>query len=225
MAIKTYKKTDNVQLSKNFKVSEFSCHGSGCCATVKVDSDLVNYLQKIRDHFGAPITINSGYRCSTHNKRVGGATGSYHTKGQATDIVVKGVKPAEVAKYAESIGILGIGLYDTFVHIDTRTKKSFWYSDKQEHRETFGGKPKKGYAGTFPRLITAKGYMAKGDHGIDVTNLQKFLNWYDNYGIKADGIFGAKTDKAVRAFQDAEGLKVDGKFGKGSLAKAKAVKR
>lgn len=225
MAIKTYNEKDNVQLSKNFKLSEFACKGSDCCTSVKVDSKLVTFLQKIRDHFGKAVTINSGYRCSTHNKKVGGTTGSYHTKGQACDIVVSGVKPIEVAKYAESIGILGIGLYDTFVHIDTRTKKSFWYSHKQEYRSTFGGETKKAYSGTFPRLITAKGYMAKGDHGIDVTNLQKYLNWYGKYGIGVDGIFGAKTDSAVRKFQKTEGLTVDGKFGKKSLAKAKAVKR
>jgi uncharacterized protein YcbK (DUF882 family) len=45
---------------------------------------------------------------------------------------VTGVKPAQVAEYAEQIGILGIGLYETdndghFVHIDTRDTKSFWY--------------------------------------------------------------------------------------------------
>ena len=52
--------------------------------------------------------------------------------------------PAEIAKYAESIGILGIGLYETnrdghFVHIDTRTTKAFWYGQKQAKRTTFGG--------------------------------------------------------------------------------------
>ncbi|MGN1342286.1 MAG: D-Ala-D-Ala carboxypeptidase family metallohydrolase [Bacilli bacterium] len=86
----------------------------------------------MREHFNAPITITSAYRCLTHNSRVGGATGSRHTKGDAADIVVKGVSPKTVAQYAESIGIKGIGLYETsadgfFTHIDTRTTKSFWY--------------------------------------------------------------------------------------------------
>jgi len=54
------------------------------------------------------------------------------------------VAPREVAKYAESIGIKGIGLYETnadghFTHIDTRTVKSFWYGQKEEYRSTFGG--------------------------------------------------------------------------------------
>ena len=52
MAVKTYAKTSNTSLSKNFKASEFSCHGGGCCKSVMIDELLVEYLQKIRDHFG-----------------------------------------------------------------------------------------------------------------------------------------------------------------------------
>ena len=144
MAIKTYNKGTSVKLSTNFKSNEFDCHGSKCCSTTKIDETLVKYLQKIRDHFGKSVKISSGYRCATHNKKVGGATASLHAKGQAADIYITGVKPSEIAKYAESIGILGIGLYETdkdghFVHIDTRTTKSFWYGQAQAKRTTFGG--------------------------------------------------------------------------------------
>ena len=122
MAVNTYNKTSKAKVSDSFKVNEFSCKGKGCCSKTLIDSKLVTYLQKIRNHFNASITINSAYRCSIHNKKVGGASSSRHTMGQAADIVVNGVKPAEVAKYAESIGVLGIGLYETnkdgyFVHI------------------------------------------------------------------------------------------------------------
>lgn len=151
MAIKTYKKTDASKLSKNFKVSELVCHGKGCCSTAKIDDALVAYLQKIRDHFGKPVYISSAYRCATWNKAVGGVSSSYHCYGQAADIKVDGIAPAEVAKYAESIGILGIGLYETnkdghFVHIDTRKTKSFWYGQGQAYRSTFGGAPSKDVA-------------------------------------------------------------------------------
>ena len=144
--IKTYKKGTAEKLSKNFTSKEFDCHGNGCCVKTQIDEQLVNYVQKIRDHFGKPVNISSGYRCSTHNKNVGGATGSRHAKGQAADIYINGVAPAEIAKYAESIGIKGIGLYETnkdgyFVHVDTRETKSFWYGQAQLRRETFGGNP------------------------------------------------------------------------------------
>jgi hypothetical protein len=143
VTLKTYKKSADVQLSPNFKLSEFICKCGKYCSEVIIDLKLIAYLQAIRDHFNAPVLINSGYRCATHNANVGGARASYHTKGRATDIVVKGVEPAEVAKYAESLGILGIGLYDNFVHIDTRTTKFFWYSSAEIPRTTFGGTPVK----------------------------------------------------------------------------------
>ena len=148
MAIKTYSKGKATQLSTNFKSTEFDCHGKGCCTQTQIDDKLIEYVQKIRDHFGKSVNISSGYRCVTHNKNIGGATGSRHSKGQAADIYISGVAPAEIAKYAESIGILGIGLYETdkdghFVHVDTRTTKSFWYGQNEAYRSTFGGTPVK----------------------------------------------------------------------------------
>lgn len=145
MAVKIYDKTDRSFVAQNFRVNEFSCHGKGCCSTVKIDPKLAEYVQKIRDHFGKPVTISSGYRCPTHNRAVDGASKSRHVEGMAADIKVKDVAPAEVAKYAESIGVKGIGLYETdkdgyFVHIDTRTIKAFWYGKGQAYRSTFGGK-------------------------------------------------------------------------------------
>lgn len=242
MAVVNYAKSSTAKASNNFKVSEFACKGNGCCSTVKIDKQLVTYLQKIRDHFGKSVTINSGYRCSKHNKAVGGASSSKHTKGMAADIVVKDTKPAAVAKYAESIGIKGIGLYEgsdgNFVHIDTRTIKSFWYGHAQAKRTTFGGAPK-AYTGTYPDIkvkytVTDKkgkkstktrNYLTVADQGTQVKNLQKFLNWHGEYGLVVDGDFGSKTAVAVEKFQKAEKLTVDGMFGSKCLAAAKKVKK
>lgn len=239
MAVKSYTKSKATKLSTNFNSNEFDCKGKGCCKTTKIDTKLVEYLQKIRTHFGKAVTINSAYRCPVHNAATkNAAKNSRHTKGEAADIVVSGVKPAEVAKYAESIGVKGIGLYDTFVHIDSRTTKSFWYGHAQEKRTTFGGSAKK-YSGVFPNVnvvyytTNAKGkrvkktrnFLQKGDNGTNVAYLQKFLNWYGNYGLTIDGDFGTKTYNAVKDFQTKEKLTVDVKFGKSSLAKAKTIKK
>lgn len=187
MAVKTYKKGDTTKLSKNFSVNEFQCKGSGCCSTVLIDDQLVKYLQQIRDHFGASVTITSAYRCSIHNSRVNGATGSRHTKGQACDIVVAGVAPAKVAAYAESIGIKGIGLYETakdgfFVHIDTRTTKSFWYGQAQAYRSTFGGAA--AATVTKPTTTTTSGTYTQKQFVMDV---QKAI------GAAVDGVAGWET--------------------------------
>jgi hypothetical protein len=180
MAIKTYKKGNNTKLAANFKAKEFDCKCSGSCNKTKVDTKLVEYLQKIRDKFNKSITINSGYRCGKHNKAVGGTSSSYHTKGQAADIVVNGVKPEEVAKYAESLGIKGIGLYDSFVHIDTRSKKFYWYGHQQESRQTFGALKslraiaEEVIAGKWGTGLTRKNKLKKA--GYDYKEVQALVN-------------------------------------------------
>lgn len=128
MAIKAYSKAKdgNKKLSKNFKVKEFAC--SDGSDPIFVDTELVEVLQKIRTHFGKAVTITSAYRTPTRNKAVGGTTYSQHLYGRAADIKVKGVSPEKVAEYAEKSlqkrG--GIGVYETFTHIDVRTTESRW---------------------------------------------------------------------------------------------------
>lgn len=114
----------NENVSNNFKVKEFRCKDGSDLILIDVNF-VKEYLQKIRDHFGVAVNINSAYRTSTYNVKVGGAKNSYHVKGQAFDIVVKGKTPSEVAKYAQSLGIHGIIQYNTFVHVDSRSKK-YW---------------------------------------------------------------------------------------------------
>lgn len=128
MTIKAYSKAKdgNKKLSTNFKVKEFACtDGSD---PIFIDSDLVNVLQKIRNHFGKSITITSAYRTPAKNKAVGGETYSQHLYGKAADIKVNGVAPKKVAAYAETLlkNKGGIGTYGTFTHIDTRTTKARW---------------------------------------------------------------------------------------------------
>lgn len=113
-------------LSDHFKVNEFACKDG--TDTVFISPALVTTLEQIRKHFDVPVIINSGYRTEAYNKKVGGAAYSQHKYGTAADIVVKGVTPAEVAKYAETIlvGMGGIGIYNSFTHIDVRKIKSRW---------------------------------------------------------------------------------------------------
>lgn len=136
-----FEKGKSVQLTKNFESTEFDCNCKSYCSTTIIDEQLITYLQKIRDYFGKPVTINSAYRCKKHNASVGGASSSKHLYGQAADIKIAGVTPLKIAQYAESIGIKGIGRYSNFVHIDTRKNKYFWNntSGKNVQTSTFGG--------------------------------------------------------------------------------------
>lgn len=225
MATNSYRKGQAVKLSENFNSSEFDCKGGGCCSETIINPQLVKYLQQIREHFKSPITITSAYRCPTHNSRVGGAPGSRHSKGDAADIVVKGVTPREVAKYAESIGIKGIGLYETsadghFTHIDTRTSKSFWYGQSEQPRTTFGGSSSSTTVTTPPINNTAT-TISLSDSGPVVKEIQQMLvdlgyvlTDKPNDKTKGiDGIFGIKTWKAIVDFQRKKDLEPDGIVG------------
>jgi uncharacterized protein YcbK (DUF882 family) len=114
------------KVSTNFRVREFACQDGS--DPVFISDKLVQILQAIRNHFGQPVTINSGYRTVSHNKKVGGAAYSQHIYGTAADIVVAGVKPDDVADYLETIMSTtgGIGRYKDFVHVDVRTARGRW---------------------------------------------------------------------------------------------------
>ena len=138
MAIKQYSlKNDGAkQLSPAFRVREFRCRDG--TDTILIDEGLVVLLQCIREHFGKPVHITSGYRTAAHNAAVGGSKSSQHLLGRAADFYVEGVPVATVAAYAETLlsGRGGIGRYPKdakhparktgWVHIDTRAGKSRW---------------------------------------------------------------------------------------------------
>lgn len=238
MAIKTYKKGDSTKLSENFAAREFDCPGRGCCSETPIDEKLVEYLQKIRDHFGKPIEILA-YRCPVYNSMTpNAAPKSRHTMGMAADFHIDGVPTIEIAKYAESIGVKGIGHYDDFVHIDSRDTKSFWYSHAQEYRSTFGGAPVEsgytleqfvrdvqkacgaavdGIAGpeTLRKTVTLS--QSKNSTHAAVKPVQKRLEALGYHMVgEADGIAGMKFTAAVTEFQADNKCWVDGEITAGN---------
>lgn len=131
MAIKQYslKKDGAAQLSPAFRVREFRCRDG--TDTILIDEGLVVLLQCIREHFGKPVTITSGYRTASHNaKQKKAAKYSQHLYGKAADIWIAGVSVDTLAAYVETLlpGKGGIGRYhaDGFVHVDVREVKSRW---------------------------------------------------------------------------------------------------
>ena len=70
----------------------------------------------------------------------------------------------------------------------------------------------------FQMFLTAAAAYKRGDRGSMVTSIQQKLSQWGYYSGSIDGIFGAETQKAVRAFQKKNGLTVDGIVGKATLA-------
>lgn len=75
-----------------------------------------NVLQPLRDAWGKPLKVNSGYRCKALNAAVGGAPTSQHVKGEAADIAAG--DPVKLARLAVKLRLPfdQMILYPTFVH-------------------------------------------------------------------------------------------------------------
>lgn len=75
-----------------------------------------NILQPLRNAWGGPLIINSGYRCRELNEAVGGVETSQHTKGMAADVGV--TDPLALAKLAVKMKLDfdQMIIYPSFVH-------------------------------------------------------------------------------------------------------------
>ena len=107
-----------------FKPSEFTCK-CGCGQGFdKMDSRLLDMLDKLREKSGIPLVLSSAYRCPTHNKAIGGVSDSAHTKGKAVDIRCTDSKNRfKILKAAFEVGFRRIEPKSTWVHIDVDESK------------------------------------------------------------------------------------------------------
>lgn len=106
-------------MAKWFKVDEFRCK---CCGGLGDEGrllELMERLDKVREVYGRPMPIMSGYRCPKRNVQVGGAPLSRHLKSEAADIVIGGSRDRyDLVKAALSSGFRRIGIGKGFVHLD-----------------------------------------------------------------------------------------------------------
>lgn len=85
-------------------------------------------LEPLRDAYGKPMTINSGYRCPELNDLVGGVPTSQHCKGEAADIATgsqtETYRLARLAKTTPEIfrEVDQMILYPTFVHFSHKLR-------------------------------------------------------------------------------------------------------
>lgn len=108
----------NDTLTKNFNREEFACP---CCGNAPIEREFVDKLQQLRNLWGKPIKINSGYRCKSHNKKVGGSPNSQHCLGTAADLSISVSQNKQLVDLAKKVGFTGIGTYTWGVHLDNRT--------------------------------------------------------------------------------------------------------
>ena len=98
-----------MKLSKNFSLEELTRSATATKLGIdnKPDEEHLKNLQVVvdeiaqplRDHFGKPVRINSGYRSPALNDAIGGSKKSQHSKGEAIDLEIDGVSNMEVADW------------------------------------------------------------------------------------------------------------------------------
>lgn len=196
MAVKTYLYNTNLRLSPNFVVSEFRCKCGKAHSTL-ISTELVNGLQRLVGVLGASkAIITSGYRCSAHDKAVGGNGYGMHTRGLAADVIFydKSGKPISsklVSCKAQDLGFHGIANINdlprgrssyTYTHLDVGERK--WYGDEVK--------------GTSSSVTTDfYKYYGISRSDSDIKALQTALNTL-GYRLAVDGILGDKTLTAAR---------------------------
>lgn len=118
-------------ISKNFSFAEFEKSDTAKRLRITnvitttevrdaVKALVLNVLQPLRDAWGGPLNINSGYRCPALNEAVGGVDTSQHVKGEAADVAC--TDPLALARLAKRLKLPfdQMIVYPSFVHFSHR---------------------------------------------------------------------------------------------------------
>lgn len=125
------------RVTPNFTLDELRCR-CGCILPEDVLanlSKLAEALEVVRADLKKPVSVISGYRCPSHNKKVKGTPSSRHIKGDACDLQVEGFSGTELRTVFErlirdrKIPQGGLGTYadrPRTLHYDLRGRRARW---------------------------------------------------------------------------------------------------
>ena len=199
--IKTYLFDDKTQLSAHFNVSEFRCKCGKAHDTLLAD-ELVNKLEQLYSALNcSKIIVTSGFRCSMHDRSVGGDGTGQHTKGNAADICCYGqdgqpISSKTVCCKAQDIGFGGIANITPayiYTHVDVRSGKR-WYGNEVQGNSSV--------TDNFYEYFEGEDMK-----GIDVSVHNGIIDWQK---VRADGIsfailragFGKLAKQKDERFED-----------------------
>lgn len=105
----------------NFTEAELACRHTG---RNLMHPETMARLQRVRDHYGRPMRISSGYRDPSHPAERGKAQPGAHAMGRAVDVLVHGADALQLIVIALAQGFHGIGVQQKgphasrFIHLD-----------------------------------------------------------------------------------------------------------
>jgi uncharacterized protein YcbK (DUF882 family) len=109
-----------------FKPQEIACRGTG---QLFVNKEALLKIEMLRSRMSKSMTINSSFRSTLHNAKIGGAPFSCHSiRGGASafDISLRGFDKSELIRCAKGVGFTGFGVnYKTFLHVDCGRARSW----------------------------------------------------------------------------------------------------
>ena len=101
-----------------FKIEEFDCRETG---ESNMERAFLDLLDELRHSSGFPFVITSGYRSPRHSIESAKPVPGKHAQGIAADIAVSNASQRHtLLKHAFNLGFTGIGVADTYIHLDTR---------------------------------------------------------------------------------------------------------
>ena len=111
---------------KYFTRSEFECSHTHTC---EMDQEFIDRLNKLREEFGKPLSINSGYRSPKHPIEYVKKTPGAHASGKACDIGVSRQDALKLLELAMKLKFTGFGINQKgsggrFLHLDTLENSS-----------------------------------------------------------------------------------------------------
>ena len=208
MPVNHYDYNDSTQLSPHFNAREFRC-SCGKSHETLLASELVDKLEALYTALNcSKIIVTSGYRCSEHDKAVGGTSSGQHTKGTAADVCCYGqdeqpISSKTVCCKAQDLGFGGIANITSsyqYTHLDVRTSGK-WYGDEIHGNGTVTDDFYK-YFGIEKAESKTKNILK----GIDVSYAQGVIAWEK---VKASGL----VDFAIlRAGYGRETTQIDTQF-------------
>lgn len=112
---------------KYFTEAEFACKH---CGEAKMDQEFVDRLNKLRESYGKPLKISSGYRCPQHPIEAKKTMSGMHSTGKAADVAIEGSEAVKLLALSLELGFSGIGVQQKgagrFLHLDTRDNPTIW---------------------------------------------------------------------------------------------------
>ena len=194
---------DNTQLTAHFNAHEFKCK-CGQPHDYELSDKLVSMLEQLYEKLNcSKIIVTSGYRCTKHDKTVGGSGTGQHTKGTAADICCYGqdgkpISSKVVCCTAQDLGFEGIANITSeyiYTHVDVRTGYR-WLGDETVNNNTV--------TDDFYKYFGISKTDKPLSNGIDLSCHNGSIDWTK---VKADFVilragYGKETNQVDSRFEE-----------------------